>query len=96
MAMLTSLLTIVMLIAAIYAGHRFNMYLYARGAVGGHARRIHQSVSEESYTAGQSHATSLIQVRDYGLHYARTGILVFAAIALLLVFSIVILIVSVL
>ena len=95
MAMLTSLVTIAALIASIYAGHRFNMYLYARGAVGGHAREI-SSVGEESYAVHRSHEASLIQVRDYGLQYARTGILVFAAIALLLVMGIVILIISVL
>ena len=95
MAMLTFSVTIAVLIASIYAGHRFNMYLYARGAVGGHTREI-ASVGEESYAVRRSHEASLIQVQDYGLHYARTGILIFAAIALLLVVSIVILIISVL
>ncbi|HEY3993496.1 MAG TPA: hypothetical protein VGM01_11535 [Ktedonobacteraceae bacterium] len=95
MAMLTFLVTIAVLIASIYAGHRFNMYLYARGAVGGHARGM-ASVEEESYTVSNSNEASLIQVRDYGLQYARTGILIFAAIALLLVMGIVILIISVL
>lgn len=95
MAMLISLTTIATLIASMYAGHRFNMYLYARGAVGGRARRL-QPVARESHAVRQSGDGSLLQVRDYGLHYARTGILIFAIVVLVLVFGVVILISSVL
>jgi hypothetical protein len=78
-----------------YAGHRFNMYLYARGVVGGHARSM-QSIVEESQIVHQSQDGALIQVRDYGLHYARLGILIFAIVTIVLVLGIVILISSVL
>ena len=92
MAMLLALLTILMLFASMYAGHRFNMYLYARGAVGRHR----QHMMRESHALRQVREGSLVQVRDYGLSYARTGILIFAIVLLALVFSVVILIASVL
>jgi hypothetical protein len=95
MAMLISLLTIAVLIVSMYAGHRFNMRLYAHGALGGHAGKM-QSIERESYAVRRDRDASLVRVRDYGLHYARTGILIVAVLMLVLVFSVVILISSVL
>ncbi len=95
MAMLTFLVTIVVLSAFIYAGHRFNMYLYARGALGANSRRM-EPAGRESYPARQSRAEALIEVRDYGLHYARTGILIFAVLTLLLVMTVMVVVSSVL
>ncbi len=78
MAMLIFLVTLTVLIASIYAGYRFNMHLYAHGVLGDHSRKMAYEVEESSSTVLSSRDNALPRVRDYGLQYARTGILVFA------------------
>ncbi len=94
MAMLTFLVTIAVLIALICAGYRFNMRLYANGALGGNPRGM-SAVGEESYPVRRNHDASLVQVRDYGWHYARTGILVLAVLVAVIVLILIVLISSV-
>jgi hypothetical protein len=82
MSMFASLITLAGLIAAMYAGYRFNMYLYARGALGARPRVL--PAAEEGRIIRDRDDASLIEVRDYGLRYARTGILVVAIVLALL------------
>jgi hypothetical protein len=77
MTMFASLVTIAILIASIYAGYRFSMYLHACGALGANARRM-STFERESVSPRRKRDSSLVQVSDYGLRYARTGILIFA------------------
>jgi hypothetical protein len=95
MAMLTFLVTIVVLSASIYAGYRFNMYLYAHRALGANSRRMAPG-RRASYPARQPRNDALIEMQDYGLRYARTGILIFAVLTLLLVMTVMVVVSSVL
>jgi len=95
MIMFASVVTIAMLIALACAGYRLNMYLYTRGALGVHARQM-SSLERESHSMRRKHEASLVQVRDYGLHYARTGILLFVILVTTLLLVLVALISSVL
>lgn len=94
MALFTFLVTMAVLAALICAGYRFNMRLYARGALGAHPRRMVYEV-EESRSAHRSREASLIQVRDYGLHLARAGVVVVAVLVLIVVVGLVVLVSSV-
>lgn len=85
------LLTTALLVLAIYAGYRFNMYLYARGILGSH--HMH-SDEEGAYPTRRKRDSSLIRVQDYGLHYARTGLLAFAIVILAMVLILIALIAS--
>ena len=95
MAMLTFLVTIAVLIASICAGYRFNMRLYANGALGENPRGM-STAGDESYPVLRNRDASLVRVRDYGLHYARTGILVLAVLVAVIVLILIALISSVL
>jgi hypothetical protein len=84
--MVTFLLTVAVLSAFIIVGYSLNMYLYARGVTGISARALRQMSSlrdepfllEPVYIVGQ-------RERDYGLRYARVGILLIASILVALV-----------
>lgn len=89
MSMLTFLLTIAVLGVASCAGYRLNMYLYASGALGGRARRT-QPVESEPYPLSRSQDIPL----DYGLHYARAGLLIFAILTSVIVVGLIALIAS--
>jgi len=71
MAMLTFLVTIVVLSASIYIGYRYSMRLYLRSAQANRSARARDMTYPD---VRQSNEAALIQVRDYGLHYARTGV----------------------
>lgn len=93
MALFTFLVTMAVLVALICAGYRFNMRLYSRGALGAHSRRVYEV--ERARSAHRSHDASLIQVRDYGLHLARAGVVIFAVLVVIIVVGLVVLISSV-
>ena len=81
--MLTFLLSVVVLGTFIFAGYRFNMYLYAQGALGAHSRQM-QSIGGASFT-GQPTQDLAMEVRDYGLRYGRVGLLIIAGSVVVLV-----------
>lgn len=91
MAMLTFLVTITVIVVSICAGHRFTMSLYARKAIGVHARQV-SSAGKEAYSVSRSRDASLARVQDYGLHYARTGFLIFAVLMAIIVLGLIALI----
>lgn len=91
MAMLTFLLTVAVLGIASCAGYRLNMYLYASGALGKRARRM-QLAEAEAYPMSQPQDVPL----DYGLHYVRTGFLMFVILISVIVVGLIALLVSVL
>lgn len=89
--MVTFLLTVAVLSALIVAGYRLNMYLYAQGAVGGNTRAIGsmQSVVVESFPM-QPVREAILRERDYGLRYARVGLLMIAVLLIALAVSLVV------
>lgn len=90
--MVTFLLTIAVLGILIFAGCRLNMYLYTRGVVGANSRTIRQMQSVESFSMYEGD----FQGRDYGLRYARTGILMIAAVITVLSISLIVLLLAML
>ncbi|MEO7020558.1 MAG: hypothetical protein ABI234_10445 [Ktedonobacteraceae bacterium] len=83
--MVTFLLTVVVLSAFIIAGYCLSMYLYTRGVVGANM----QSVKDEPLLM-QSVSEMDQRERDYGLRYARAGILLIAGILVALVVSLIV------
>ena len=83
--MATFLLTVTVLGVSIYAGYRLNMYLFTRGAVGASLHQVQPA-------GGAVHPARGVPVveRDYGLRYARTGILILAVVTMLVAFGLVI------
>jgi hypothetical protein len=88
------LLTVAVLSALIFAGYRLNMYLYAQGAVGASSRQL-QPVGAESLPFRPVHAAQM-EERDYGLRYARVGLLILAFFLVLLVVGLFVVLFSVL
>ena len=80
--MTTFLLTMIVLGMLSFVGYRINMYLYTQGAVRVGARTLQSIVvdmpMQPVYEAG-------LKEQDYGLRYARTGILLIAAFLVLIV-----------
>lgn len=95
MAVVTFLLTVTVLSASIYAGYRFNMYLYARGAVGSGSRQM-RSIVSEPFPVSPVRKVAVMEERDYGLRYARIGILVIGSLAVALVVGLILAIFTVL
>lgn len=85
--MVTFLLSAVVLGTLIFAGYRFNMYLYAQGALGARSNQL-QSVGVESFPAHPMQDVAM-EVRDYGLRYARVGLLFIAGAVVVLVIGII-------
>jgi hypothetical protein len=83
MNMLASVVALAMVIAAVCGGYRYSLHLYASGALREQAH--HMSSAKKSRLIRNSDEASLIQVRDYGLRYARTGILIVAIVLAALV-----------
>jgi hypothetical protein len=81
--MVTFLLSVVVLSALIFAGYRFSMYLYAQGALGAGSHRM-ESIGVESFPVQPMHDV-VMEVRDYGLRYARVGLLIIAGSVVVLV-----------
>lgn len=92
MAMVTFLVTAAVLSAFIIIGYRLNMYLYTRGAIGGYGRSGQMEGDDDVSYVRRVQEASLVKVRDYGLSYARTGILVLALVILGVIVSVVFLI----
>lgn len=81
--MVTFLLSAVVLGTLIFTGYRFNMYLYAQGALGASSNQM-QSVGVESFPVRPMQDVAM-EVRDYGLRYARVGLLIIAGSVVVLV-----------
>lgn len=81
------LLTVAVLSTLIFAGYRLNMYLYAQGAVGD-IRHL-QTAGTESLPFRPVRAAQM-EERDYGLRYARVGLLILAFFLVLLVVGLVV------
>lgn len=100
MAMLIFSLTVALLGVAICAGHRLNMYLYASGALGGREHRMRLAETQEYALAAETETYPLSQPQDvpldYGLHYVRTGFLMFVILTSAIVVGLIALIVAVL
>ena len=88
------LLTVAVLSMLIFAGYRLNRYLYTQGAVGSSRRHL-QTVGEESLPFRPVRAAQM-EERDYGLRYARMGLLILASFLALLVVGLVVALFSVL
>lgn len=85
--MVAFLFSAVVLGTLIFAGYRFNMYLYAQGALGARSHQM-QSVGVESFSARPMQDVAM-EVRDYGLRYARVGLLIIAGSVVVLVIGMV-------
>jgi hypothetical protein len=92
--MFAFLLTVIVLSVLIFTGYRLNMYLYAQGVVGGSSRQM-QSVGGESFLVRPVRAAEM-EERDYGLRYARVGLLILASFLVVLVIGLIAVIFSVL
>jgi hypothetical protein len=93
MNIFASLVAIALILAAMCGGYRYSMHLYMCGALKGRTR--HLSTPARVRLARDEDEASLIQVRDYGLRYARTGILVLAILLAALVLIMMALITSI-
>ncbi len=91
--MLAFLSTVIVLGALIFVGYCLNMYLYSQGAVGVSSRQMEYAVVESAPIGPMRDVAT--EERDYGLRYARVGLLIVACFAVLLVFSLVAVILSV-
>jgi hypothetical protein len=92
--MVAFLLTVVVIGALIYTGYRLNIYLYTCGAMEVTANQM-QPVVGETFGIRPLRAVEM-EERDYGLRYARVGLLFIAAFLLVLVVGLVIAIFAVL
>jgi hypothetical protein len=85
--MIAFLLTVVVIGALVYSGYRLNIYLYTYGAMGAASDQV-QPVGAEfgvrPLRAGE------MEERDYGLRYARTGLLIIAVCLVLLVLGLIV------
>jgi hypothetical protein len=71
MAMLIFLLVVVGLGALMFAGYRLNMYLYTQGAMGTSSRM--QPAFQDASPVEP--VREVMESQDYGLRYARVGLL---------------------
>jgi hypothetical protein len=81
--MIAFLLTMTVLGALIFAGYRSSKYLYLRGAMEVNSDSA-QSIAVESFSVRPVRAAEM-EERDYGLRYARVGLIVIGIVMLLLV-----------
>lgn len=81
--MVTFLLTMAVLGGLIFAGYRASKYLYVQGALGISPTDT-QSAPAEIILAQPVRAAQM-EERDYGLRYARIGLVIIAVIMLLIV-----------
>jgi hypothetical protein len=85
--MITFLLTAIVMSALTFSGYRLNMYLYTRGAVGGSSSSA-QSVAMDGFSVRPVRDVEM-EERDYGLRYARIGLLIIASFLVILVVGLV-------
>lgn len=83
--MFAFLLTVVVLSVLIVTGYRVNMYLYAQGAVGGSSRQTQLVEIEDEFFSVRPLRDVEMEERDYGLRYARVGLLLIALLMVVLV-----------
>mgnify|MGYP001377415673 CR=1 FL=1 len=69
MAVLTFVLAMLGVSALIYAGHRFNMYLFAQGAVAASSRDIEEALPVRE-------VREVMEIEDYGMRSVRVGLLI--------------------
>lgn len=81
--MVAFLLTVVVIGALIYSGYRFSMNLYTRGAVEFSSSQV-QPVVGEPFAVRPLRDVEM-EERDYGLRYARVGILIIAVFMIMLI-----------
>ncbi|HLG78640.1 MAG TPA: hypothetical protein VKX46_19665 [Ktedonobacteraceae bacterium] len=85
--MIAFLLTAVVIGALMYRGYRFSMGLYARGAMEASSSQV-QSVGGETFAVRPLREVEM-EERDYGLRYARVGLLIMAIFMVILVLGLV-------
>lgn len=85
--MVAFLLTVVVIGALIYSGYRFSMSLYTRGAMEVNSSQV-QSVGGETFAVRPLRDVEM-EERDYGLRYARVGLLIIAVFMVMLVLGLV-------
>jgi hypothetical protein len=85
--MVAFLLTVVVIGALIYSGYRFSMGLYARGAMEVSSSQA-QSAGGETFAVRPLRDVEM-EERDYGLRYARVGLLIIAIFMVMLVLGLV-------
>lgn len=85
--MVAFLLTIGVISALVCTGYRLNLYLYTRGAMGATSHPIQPIVAEFHARAVRE---GEMGERDYGLRYARTGLLFIGVCLALLVLGLII------
>lgn len=85
--MIAFLLTVLVIGALMYAGYRLTIYLYTCGAMDISTNQV-QPVVGESFGIRPLRSVEM-EERDYGLRYARVGILIIVAFLLVLVVGIV-------
>jgi hypothetical protein len=86
--MIAFLLTVVIIGTLIYVGYRLNIYLYTCGAMGVTGHQMQPAVGE-TFGIRPLRAVEM-EERDYGLRYARIGLMFIAVFLLVLVIGMVI------
>ena len=89
MAIITFLIAIVGLSALIYAGMRFNMYLYLRNALGPDTH-VQSVVGGETFPIQPARDVSELQERNYGLRYARITFLFIIGVIVTIMISLIV------
>ncbi|HLG75118.1 MAG TPA: hypothetical protein VKX46_01815 [Ktedonobacteraceae bacterium] len=85
--MFALLSTLIVLGALSFFGYRVTMYLYSQGVVGVGSRQV--QYAEADFSLVQPAREVALEERDYGLRYARVGLLVIASIVVILVVSVI-------
>jgi len=85
--MVAFLLTGIVISTLIYGGYRFSMNLYTRGAVDLSSSQVQPFVGE-SFAVRPLRDVEM-EERDYGLRYARVGLLIIAVFMIMLVLGLV-------
>lgn len=82
--MIAFLLTVLVIGALMYTGYRLNIYLYTCGAMDITASQVQPAAVGEPFGVRPLRDVQM-EERDYGLRYARVGILIIVAFLLVLV-----------
>ena len=89
--MVTFLFTVAVLSAFIFVGYALNMYLYAQGVIRVRSRAFRQMSSFRSEALPVQSAYEMEhREMDYGLRYARVGILLILGIVAFLMISLIV------
>jgi hypothetical protein len=87
--MLISAATLIGFCVLLYASYRFTLYLYSKGVVEDRTRAVELDAVIADLPARSVRSVGIMEAEDYGLRYARVGILIFVSFVILLVTALV-------